>query len=224
MDISSPKILDRKRKGEFNKSKASLKWEKLNSQFLEQSDLEKHSYYENIVQDLLRSNTGKWYSKLKRMSGQESNKQSDVMIEELMNLDDKEQAECIADHYATISNLYKPVETEDFEKYLNNIITKPPNIGPYKVTKTIRSMRKNAATVEGDLPMKIISEFADELTLPLTHIINSCLEQGKYPNIWKKETVTPAPKVFPPEKLKHLRKIAGLFNFSKITDKIISNI
>ena len=63
-----------------------MKWEKLNRQFLEKSDLEKHNYYENIVQDLLTSNTGKWYSKLKRMSGQESNKQSDVMIEELMTL------------------------------------------------------------------------------------------------------------------------------------------
>jgi hypothetical protein len=35
------------------------------------------------------------------------------------------------------------------------------------------------------------------------------------------ESVTPAPKMFPPEKLKDLRKISGLLNFSKITDKII---
>ena len=54
------KTLDRKRKREFNKNKASLKWGKLNTQFLEKSKLEKHSYYENIVQDLLTSNTGKY--------------------------------------------------------------------------------------------------------------------------------------------------------------------
>jgi hypothetical protein len=34
--------------------------------------------------------------------------------------------------------------------------------------------------------------------------------------------VTPVPKVFPPEKLDHLRKIYGLPNFSKITDKILT--
>ena len=111
---------------------------------------------------------------------------------------------------------------EDFKDYLKNVSSKPPNVGPYKVCKTIKKMKKNVATVKGDLPMKIISEFSDDFTLPLTHIINESLQQGKYPNIWKNEIVTHVPKVFPPEKLKHLRKIAGLFNFSKITDKIMS--
>ena len=34
--------------------------------------------------------------------------------------------------------------------------------------------------------------------------------------------VSPVPKVYPPEKLDHLRKISGLMNFSKITDKILT--
>ena len=49
-------------------------------------------------------------------------------------------------------------------------------------------------------------KFADDLTLPLTHIINACPQQGKYPTIWKNEIVTPVPKVFTPEQLIHLRK------------------
>ena len=143
-------------------------------------------------------------------------------VEELIGLTDDQQAEIIADHYASISNLYKPVKNEDFCEYLNNNQKKPPNVGPYKVFKAIKKMNKNCATVQGDLQMKVISTYADELTLPLTHIINSCLQNGQYPNIWKKEIITPAPKVYPPEKLKHLRKISGLLNFSKITDKILS--
>ena len=83
-------------------------------------------------------------------------------------------------------------------------------------------MNKCAAAVLGDLPMRIIQDFCDELSRPLAHIINSCLTQGKYPNIWKLEQVTPVPKVLPPEKLKDLRKISGLLNFSKITDKILA--
>ena len=35
------------------------------------------------------------------------------------------------------------------------------------------------------------------------------------------DSVTPVPKSFPAEKLKDLRKISGLLNFSKVTDKII---
>ena len=36
--------------------------------------------------------------------------------------------------------------------------------------------------------------------------------------------MTPVPKVYPPENLSDLRKISGLFNLSKITDKIIAEI
>ena len=131
--------------------------------------------------------------------------------------------EVIADHYASVSSQYEPVENKHFSEYLQqHNEQKPPNIGPYKVFRTIRKMNRNSATVPGDLPIKLISRFADELTLPLCHIINSCIRVGQYPRIWKTEIVTPVPKVHPPEKLDHLRKISGLINFSKITDSILA--
>ena len=218
----SLKLMDRKRKREFQKNKQSEKWHKLNGAFEQKCEDEKSSYYHKMVHDLKISNPGQWYSKVKRMAGQEDKREEIVTVEELIGFSDDQQAEIIADHYASISNLYAPVKKEDFCEYLKSINEKPPNIGPYKVFKAIKKMNQNCATVLGDLPMKLISTFADEMTLPLTHIINSCLQNGQYPNIWKQEIITPAPKVYPPEKLKHLRKISGLFNFSKITDKILS--
>ena len=85
-------------------------------------------------------------------------------------------------------------------------------------------MNKKAAASPGDIPMKLISEFSYEFSKPLSHLINSCFEQGIYPELWKMEYVTPVPKVYPPEKLKDLRKISGLMNFSKVTDKIIAEL
>ena len=38
------------------------------------------------------------------------------------------------------------------------------------------------------------------------------------------ENVTPVPKIFPPERLKDLRKISGLINFSKMTVKAIAEM
>ena len=70
--------------------------------------------------------------------------------------------------------------------------------------------------------MKVIAQFSFELARPLAHLINGCLSQGVYPKLWKLEYVTPVPKVHPPEKLSDLRKISGLMNFSKITDKILA--
>ena len=69
--------------------------------------------------------------------------------------------------------------------------------------------------------MKLFAEFSVEIAFPLAHTIDSCLKSGVYPNLFKQELVTPVPKVYPPERLKDLRKISGLINIAKITDKIL---
>ena len=84
-------------------------------------------------------------------------------------------------------------------------------------------MNRKCATVLDDIPMRIIQTFSYELSTPLAHVINCCLLEGTHPTIYKTEVVTPAPKVFPPQKIKDLRKIAGLKNFSKIMEKTIAN-
>ena len=100
----------------------------------------------------------------------------------------------------------------------------PVIVEPEKIEKIINKMNHKAATVEGDLPIRLIKQFKEDVSLPLSHLINSCMATGIYPNLWKIENVTPVPKVFPPEKLKDLRKISGLLNFSKITDKAIAEL
>ena len=216
------KKMDRAMKREFFKNKKSEKWDKMNIEYVQKCQIEKEKYYENMVSDLKVSNPGKWYSKVKRMSGQNNNRQENILVDELMGLNDQEQAECIADHYSAISNQYDPIDPNDFIEFLNPIEHghQVPKIEPLTVYQTILKMNKNAATVLNDIPIKLISEFAVELAFPLAHIVNF---NGVYPNLWKVESVTPAPKVFPPEKLKDLRKISGLLNFSKITDKIIGD-
>ena len=67
-----------------------------------------------------------------------------------------------------------------------------------------------------------MKEFACEIATPLSDIINTMVQLGQYPSIWKIESVTPVPKVYPPQTMDDLRKIAGLKNLSKITEKIIS--
>ena len=85
-------------------------------------------------------------------------------------------------------------------------------------------MNHKAATVEGDLPVRVIQEFAKDMASPLSHLISESLAAGIYPSLWKVENVTPVPKIFPPERLKDLRKISGLIYFSKITDKAIAEM
>ena len=79
--------------------------ERINSEFMEKCSEEKEKYFTNIVSDLKTSNPSKWYSKLKRMTGQKQS-ESEINVSELDGIYDKLQAEIIADHYAVIINQY----------------------------------------------------------------------------------------------------------------------
>ena len=60
------------------------------------------------------------------------------------------------------------------------------------------------------------------LDTPITHIINSIFEQQCYPTLWKKEYISPVPKVFPVEQIAQMRPISGVVSLAKITDRILA--
>ena len=97
---------------------------------------------------------------------------SDFTVDELIGFSDQDQAEKIADHYASISQLYEPVTDSDYPEYAIPSNFSPPKVTCSKVEKTIKSMNKKSAGVPGDIPMKLIAEFASELAKPLAHLIN----------------------------------------------------
>ena len=193
------KTLHRRVKREYYKNKKSEKWSILNKEYLERCLLEKEKYYQNIVADLKTSNPSKWYSKVKRMCGQSDSNQV-TSIDELIGLSDQEQSERIAEHYSLISNQYDQVRESDFIQYFNPTrhgVSAPPQIEPLKVYKVIEKMNKKAATIENDIPIKLFHEFSVELAFPPSHIINFCIQNGVFPELWKVEIVTPVPRIHP---------------------------
>ena len=97
-----------------------------------------------------------------------------------------------------------------------------PVLSEHQVYEYLKRIKTNTATVKDDIPAKIIKEFACELAAPLADVINSMVRLGEYPNIWKIEIVSPVPKSYPTLTMNDFRKIAGLKNFSKVSEKIIS--
>ena len=95
---------------------------------------------------------------------------------------------------------------------------------PMKCMNIKKRKKTKTSTVKGDVPAKIIKEFAPELSAPLADIINCMDKRGEYANIWKLEMVTHAPKIHPPPTVDDLRMIYGLTNFSKIAEKILGSV
>ena len=214
------KKLDRQLKREYTKHKKSEKWLKLRENFLKLCSDEKANYYRNIVHDLQTSNPGQWYSKLKRMSSHNL-ESSEIAVQSLIDMPNQTQAEIIADEFSAVSNEYEKLLKDDITG--RNLNEKPiPNMSPYFVHQQIKKMKNCKSTVKGDVPLKVIKLFGYELSFPLSNIFIRCCHAGEYPNLWKLETVTPVPKQYPPKEPKHLRKISGTLNFSKLFEKFLA--
>ena len=150
------------------------------------------------------------------MAGTNSDTNDDFEMEELSNKTDTEQAEAIAEFYAKISNEYDPIENDSIPKEAYKTELACPHFEEYQVYHKIMKMNARKSTVKNDIPMKIIKEFSAELSTPLAYIFNHSMQNGQYPDLWKIQIVTPAPKCYPAEKMKQLRPISGLKIFGKI--------
>ena len=221
---SEIKSLDRLQKREYSKHKKSMKWKNLNNRYKEKCKKARFAYSENIVNDLKQSNPSQWYSKIKRMSSHSQHNEGDTVVQDLIGQPDQSQAELIADQFAEISNLYSPLETVDISLEGVHDDRPPPEINPYLIFLKIISIKKKTSTVIGDIPMKVIKYCAEELSFPLSDIYTRAILHGEYPDIYKLEIVTPAPKVYPPQTTRDLRKIAGTPNFSRIFEKFLAEI
>ena len=215
---SEIKQLDRLCKREYSKRKRSAKWTKLNEKYELKCEKAKQDYAKNIVNDLKYSNQSQWYSKIKRMSSHNLEKDGDSEVEELVGIPDQLQAERIADQFAEVSSQYAPLQSEAIN--LENIFDDrpPPEINPYLIYLKIKSCKKKTATVIGDIPMTLIKFCAEELSFTRSVLY------GEYPEIYKLEIVTPVPKVYPPRTVKDLSKISGTPNFSRIFEQFLAEI
>ena len=71
------------------------------------------------------------------------------------------------------------------------------------------------------IPAKIIKEFAYELSVPLTDILNSSFAEGVVPTQWKNGIVVPIPNQSPPS-LDKLRPVSLTSIFAKIAEGFVS--
>ena len=212
------KSLKRAKSREYNKNRRSEKWILLNMKFLKKVKKAKRSFYKDKIKDLKESNPRQWYLKLKRLCSYDQNKSDPIIVETIKHLSDKEQVELIADKFAKTSQEYDPLKKDDIN-IPDYDISSVPIILPSKVKSTLESIKINKSSPPGDVPPKLIKEFASELSVPFCEIINSSIKLGQWPDLYKREYVTPVPKVYPPHDINDLRNISGLLNFDKVASK-----
>ena len=217
------KRLDRKRRREYQKNKKSEKYKKLKVLYDQKVIAAKKAFKCKMIDDVLTSKDSQWYSKLKRITNYDQIKSEEFQVDEISHMTNQEQAEAIASSFSKISNEYDPIDRDQIE-IPPHCSSDVPRYRPNQIRRYLERIKTNKSTTPGDIPAKIIKEFAQYLCVPVTDIINTSLMRGVWPDSYKKETITPIPKQFPPETLEMLRPISNLCNLNKIMEKIVSEL
>ena len=99
----------------------------------------------------------------------------------------------------------------------------PPQLDEVTVYQRLKQIKKTKSTLPIDIPEKLRRSCDIFLAEPLTIIFNNCLENSIYPDLWKHEWVTPAPKVTNPKVISDLRKISCTSDFSKLFERFLKD-
>ncbi|KAI8510950.1 hypothetical protein Bbelb_118660 [Branchiostoma belcheri] len=87
-------------------------------------------------------------------------------------------------------------------------------------TKLKNVQARKAAGPDG-VPGRIIKEFACELSIPMTAILNSSVAEGHVPTQWRRANVVPLPKTNPPV-LNELRPVSLTPILAKVCESFVS--
>ena len=180
--------------------------------------------FDQNVERLKSSNMSSWYNTIKTLgatSGENMSAKFDIL--EHNDKPDNQICEEIADYFSSISQEYPPLDRELLPSHLNHINypTNAPIIEEFQVYEMIKKSKSTKGLVPGDIPQKILKEFAVELSVPIANIFNSAIQQGIYPSSYKKEIQVPIPKIFPPNEYNDLRNLSCTMFFSKKLEKIM---
>ena len=179
------KRLDRKCRRLFRSKRGSQKYKRLRKIFRKKVSEAKKFFKKKMIDDVMTAKDGQWYSKLKRISNYDQGKSEQLQVDEISHMNEQDQAEAIADRFSAISNEYDPVKKDEINipEFTESSI---PKINPFQVRTHLQKIKTNKSTAPGDIPAKVIKEFAMFLCVPLANIINCGMSAGHWPKYYKR--------------------------------------
>ena len=191
---------------------------------------EKLKYKNKVIEEVKTGSRSSSYAAIKKLGAHPTDLIKGFTLPKHVELGmtAAESVEAIAEHFAAISSTYEPLSIENLSPNLRQKLktldtSVCPKLSELQVYKRICKSKKPNSNVPGDLPKKVLQEFACELASPVAVIFNRILETLEYPRQWVKEYQVPLPKVSPPSCLDDLRNISKTAFFSKCFESFLAD-
>jgi hypothetical protein len=101
---------------------------------------------------------------------------------------------------------------------------KPEEVNVFQVQQKIKQIGKTKSTLPINIPDELRIECSLDLSEPMADIINSCLRDGKFPAMWRREWCTPVPKTKAGEDMKScddVIKVASTSDYAKVFEAFL---
>ena len=122
----------------------------------------------------------------------------------------------------------KTNEPQDFTNFFSNIVNHTEqttfqirHTNYYEVKKIILGIKNDCSTGDDSIPIRYLKPVIDEITSPMVHIINNCIDKHVFPTAWKVARVCPVPKIDHPKDVSEYRPISVLCILSKVFERVI---
>ena len=128
----------------------------------------------------------------------------------------EELVENINSFFVNLSSDFQPLE--DDSRYQAEC---PPDmlVDPYQAYYALKEVKCHKSDGPDEIPIRILRDFAFELSPVVSDIYNSTLRQGKVPELLKSSIVSPIPKCMPPKSIEDdLRAISLTPQIAKIME------
>ena len=198
----------------FHTEHRSRKWKRLRNKIKRAIFKAKKEYYRTRVQRHKRSNPAEWYKQIKIMTNL---KKGDLSIQPPPHVDSndfKAVADSINEHFVSVSEDLKPLDTAELPAYRPDP-SPCPIVEDFEVYKMLQKTKAGKAGGPDGISSRIIREFAYELSKPLADILNKSYK-GVCPS-QRKKAVVPIPKTKPATWDK-LRPVSLTDHFAKVAE------
>ena len=124
------------------------------------------------------------------------------------------------------TNLAKKIVSRPGDYCLQNI-KREQNVMKFKIIDSsfilnaIKQLKNGKAAGPDKVPTKIVKDVCDLVSRPLLMIINSSLEKGIFPDVWKLARVTPIFKSGSKKDANNYRPISVITSFSRMLERIV---
>ena len=154
---------------------------------------------------------------------------------EIDKIDGKTQPELPNYHKLNEDWLTTREMTEELNKYFSkvggtqdtlisscaNLPTALPPVSYGEIKQLLKCLNSQKATHSNDTPTWVTKTAAEDLCVPVTHIINKMLQQQKYPALWKNAEIRPLKKTSGAQTPGDYRPIALLYHLGKVAEDVI---